>query len=203
MNTISTLRSSLRAANSHRTCLQPLARALSTTPSGTDDLTKKTQTEAEKKPKGNNTSTPPNLKTSELPPPLDPSLQQRRRCHVSKEALDGVSCVGFDGGIITGGDWKEDFKEYYEDHKPSPLAEIEIVDTRKPITKAIDERWEEGVVGAAMVEEDTVDAALERAERLFREAAERGDPETPHSKALARMIAMRERNHSDAFCRLI
>lgn len=120
---------------------------------------------------------------------------------MSKEALDGVSCVGFDGGIITGGDWKEDFKEYYEDHKPSPLSEIEIVDTRKPITKAIDERWEEGV-GPAMVE-DTVDAALERAERLFREAAERGDPEAPQSKALARMIAMRERNHSDGFCRLI
>ncbi|XP_039136635.1 uncharacterized protein LOC120273951 [Dioscorea cayenensis subsp. rotundata] len=200
MNTISTLRSSLRAANSHRTCLQHLARALSTTPSGTDDLTKKTQNKAEKKPKGN-TSTPPNLKTRELPPPSDPSLQQRRRCHVSKEALDGVSCVGFDGGIITGGDWKEDFKEYYEDHKPSPLSEIEIVDTRKPITKAIDERWEEGV-GPAMVE-DTVDAALERAERLFREAAERGDPEAPQSKALARMIAMRERNHSDGFCRLI
>ncbi|KAH7666695.1 hypothetical protein IHE45_12G012700 [Dioscorea alata] len=200
MNTISTLRSSLRAANSHRTCLQPLARVLSTTPSGTNGLTKKTQNKAEKKPKGN-TSTPAKLKTSELPPPSDPSLQQRRRCHVSKEALDGVSCVGFDGGIITGGDWKEDFKEYYEDHKPSPLSEIEIVDTRKPITKAIDERSEEGV-GAAMVE-DTVDAALERAERMFREAAERGDPEAPHSKALARMIAMRERNHSDAFCRLI
>ncbi|KAJ0978456.1 hypothetical protein J5N97_013930 [Dioscorea zingiberensis] len=202
MNTLSTLRSCLRAAHSSRTCLPPSARAFSTTtttPCRREDGAKEKQNEAEKT-KGNtsNTSppfaTPPKLESTELPPPPDPSLQQRRRRHVSKEALDGASCVGWDGAA-PGGDWNVDYKEYYEKHKPSPLSEIEMVDTRKPITKAMDGRQEEGI-GAALVE-DTVDAALERAERMFREAAARGDPEAPHSRALARLLALRGSNTSN------
>ena len=33
---------------------------------------------------------------------------------------------------------REEGREYYRTHKPSPLAEVELADTRKPITRATD-----------------------------------------------------------------
>lgn len=90
------------------------------------------------------------------------------------------------------------FRTYYKNHKPSPLSHIEFADTRKPINRATDgpasaSEVEGGEGRGVMLEDtDTVDAALERAERLFREAATRGVPEWPHSQALQRMLRMRE-----------
>ncbi|KAG0532245.1 hypothetical protein BDA96_02G185400 [Sorghum bicolor] len=78
-------------------------------------------------------------------------------------------------------------------HKPSPLAEVEFADTRKPITRATDgnatDRYTD-VLGRLVG--DTVDDSLARAEAMFREAATRGNPEWPHSRALAEMLARRE-----------
>ncbi|KAF3322750.1 hypothetical protein FCM35_KLT12739 [Carex littledalei] len=98
----------------------------------------------------------------------------------------------------------EDDRTYYKNHKPSPLSHIEFADTRKPINQATDGHASASEVEGGkgrdaasqkefMLEDaDTVDAALERAERLFREAATRGVPDWPHSQALQRMLRMRE-----------
>ncbi|CAN6219929.1 unnamed protein product [Urochloa humidicola] len=90
---------------------------------------------------------------------------------------------------------REEDREYYRTHKPSPLAELEFADTRKPITRATDgggasDRYAADV--PARVVEDTVDDSLARAEAMFREAASRGNPEWPHSRALAEMLARRQ-----------
>jgi hypothetical protein len=70
---------------------------------------------------------------------------------------------------------------------------VEFADTRKPITRATDgnatDRYTD-VLGRLVG--DTVDDSLARAEAMFREAATRGNPEWPHSRALAEMLARRE-----------
>ena len=70
---------------------------------------------------------------------------------------------------------------------------MEFADTRKPITRATDgnatDRYTD-VLGRLVG--DTVDDSLARAEAMFREAATRGNPEWPHSRALAEMLARRE-----------
>lgn len=87
---------------------------------------------------------------------------------------------------------REEDREYYRTHKPSPIAEVEFADTRKPITRATDGGAADRLadVPGRMVE-DTVDASLARAEAMFREAASRGNPAWPHSRALAAMLARR------------
>lgn len=88
---------------------------------------------------------------------------------------------------------REEDREYYRTHKPSPLAEVEFADTRKPVTRYTDggaeDRMEHDVPGTMV--RDTADASLARAEALFREAASRGNPAWPHSRALAAMLARR------------
>jgi hypothetical protein len=94
---------------------------------------------------------------------------------------------------------REEDREYYRTHKPSPLAEVEFADTRKPLTRYTDggaeDRMEHDVEGTMV--RDTADASLARAEAMFREAASRGNPEWPHSRALAAMLA-RRRGEGDA-----
>lgn len=98
---------------------------------------------------------------------------------------------------------REEDREYYRTHKPSPLAEVEFADTRKPVTQATDggaaDRLSSDLSMGTTVE-DTADDSLARAEALFREAASRGNPEWPHSRALARMLARRNQqgNSNDA-----
>ncbi|CAM0907688.1 unnamed protein product [Alopecurus aequalis] len=95
---------------------------------------------------------------------------------------------------------REEDREYYRTRKPSPLAEVEFADTRKPITRATDggaeDRMEHDVAGTVV--EDTADASLARAEAMFREAASRGNPAWPHSRALAAMLAARRREEGGA-----
>ncbi|CAN6212706.1 unnamed protein product [Urochloa humidicola] len=87
---------------------------------------------------------------------------------------------------------REEDREYYRTHKPSPLAELEFADTRKPITRATDGGGGGADDVPARVVEDTADDSLARAEAMFREAASRGNPEWPHSRALAEMLARRQ-----------
>ena len=116
------------------------------------------------------------------------SLTQKRRLSADsrEEATPG-------GEEFAARKVREEDREYYRTHKPSPLAEVEFADTRKPITRATDgsatDRYAD--VPPRLVE-DTVDDSLARAEAMFREAASRGNPEWPHSRALAEMLARRE-----------
>lgn len=145
----------------------------------------------------------PKLESHEVGRPGDPSFQQKRRwSHAAAPGcalLEDATCVGVDGSpLASGGDSaggfraqveeeEEEYAAYYKEHKPSPLWEIEFVDTRKPISQAWDGGASDDVATGVMVE-DTVDAALQRAETMFQAARERGDPDSPQSRALARML---------------
>ena len=83
---------------------------------------------------------------------------------------------------------REEDREYYRTHKPSPLAEVEFADTRKPITRATDSGAAD-VLHGRMVQ-DTADDSLARASR--------GNPEWPHSLALAEMLARRKEAPGDS-----
>ncbi|KAJ1292405.1 hypothetical protein BS78_02G388800 [Paspalum vaginatum] len=112
--------------------------------------------------------------------------QRRRRSASREEATPGR-------GESAARKVREDDREYYRTHKPSPLAEVEFADTRKPITRATDggaaDRYAADV--PPRVVDDTVDDSLARAEAMFRDAASRGNPDWPHSRALAEMLARR------------
>lgn len=122
-------------------------------------------------------------------PTAGASFTQKRRLSSSRERERDPREAATPGGSESAArKVREEDREYYRTHKPSPLAEVEFADTRKPITRATD-RYAD--VPGLMVE-DTVDDSLARAEAMFREAAARGNPEWPHSRALAEMLARRE-----------
>ncbi|KAF8392627.1 hypothetical protein HHK36_022975 [Tetracentron sinense] len=88
--------------------------------------------------------------------------QQRSHVGASTSALEDVSCVGLDGTpLLEEGDRGEEGEEeeeraYYKEHKPSPLSMIEVVDTRKPITRATDgtaREYESGEYVVVWIEE--------------------------------------------------
>lgn len=97
---------------------------------------------------------------------------------------------------------REEDREYYRTHKPSPLAEIEFADTRKPVTQATDggaaDRLSADVAVGTSTVEDTADDSLARAEAMFREAASRGNPDWPQSRVLAEMLARRRQENKGA-----
>lgn len=142
----------------------------------------------------------PSLKHTEVSPPIEPSLQQKRRLHtIDRRVLDEAVCAGLDGTPPEGA-LAESNQEHAENEdewsgtllnqKPSPLAEIEFVDTRFPISQAIDSEVTrepiEDVVGFAEEQLDTAEEALLRGQRLFDEAAIRGgDPDFPPSRVLS------------------
>lgn len=139
------------------------------------------------------------LETTGVNQPLDPNIQQKRS-NSTVASLEDVSCVGVDGRPLpTDGDSRKeqeeeeaaDNKAYFEHHKASPLSEIEVADTRKPITAATDGTANAGYFGGdygvvLWKEEqlDTAEEALLRASSLWREAATRGVPDYPHSRVL-------------------
>ncbi|GMI69456.1 hypothetical protein like AT1G02700 [Hibiscus trionum] len=138
------------------------------------------------------------LKSSPVNEPLEPNLQQRRT-KVSGAAFEEVSCVGVVGTPLPESKEREqgekreqtkDDKEYFRDHKPSPLSEIEVADTRKPITRATDgsatETKQSGgdVIGWKPEQLLTAEETLLRASEIWKENAMRGIPELPHSRRL-------------------
>ncbi|XP_043710616.1 uncharacterized protein LOC122659580 [Telopea speciosissima] len=140
----------------------------------------------------------PKLESTGVKPPLEPIIQQKRRSHATSS--QDVSCVGVDGSpaLPTGGDdgdGEDELANYYKHHKPSPLSEVEFVDTRKPITRATDGTadsveygGEPDVIGWREEQLDTAEEALQRAVRMWRENAMRGDPDSPQSRALRAML---------------
>ncbi|XP_065847696.1 uncharacterized protein [Euphorbia lathyris] len=117
--------------------------------------------------------TSPKLESSGVNNPVEPQIQQKREksSTTSTAVLEEVAYAGLDGSP-----WLEekekkqedekDDNEYYKHHKPSPLSEIEIADTKKPITRVTDEiadvKWKD-VIGWLSEQVDTAEEALERA----------------------------------------
>ncbi|KAF8656583.1 hypothetical protein HU200_060644 [Digitaria exilis] len=159
-------------------------------------------------------ASPPTPGCKERVPPFAPSGGTKLGTHTHQELADPTGGSSFtqkrraSAGAAAreeatpGGDEsaarkvREEDREYYRTHKPSPLAEVEFADTRKPITQATDDAAGDADVAPRMVE-DTVDDSLARAEAMFREAASRGNPEWPHSRALAEMLARRQQAQAD------
>ncbi|CAH9079076.1 unnamed protein product [Cuscuta europaea] len=127
---------------------------------------------------------------------VEPNLQQKRRdCDVAKAdpLITDVICVGLDGGP-----WpdeatdrrrqEEEDKEFFKHHKASPLSEIRLADTRKPVTRATDESGgggaADGVVTWRPEQLDTAEGSLLRAMEVWKWNAMRGDPDSPHGKVL-------------------
>lgn len=79
--------------------------------------------------------------------------------------------------------------EYFKHHKASPLSEIEVADTRKPITRATDGTAGGYFGGDSVItwrpeQFDTAEESLLRATKMWKESAARGVPEWPHSRRL-------------------
>lgn len=141
--------------------------------------------------------------------PVDPTLQQKRyysNNHAVSSAaptsLDDVSCTGIDGSPWpregeekqqSREEKQEEEREYYRHHKASPLSEIKVVDTRKPIKRMTDGTADSytdeygarsDVVGWLPEQLDTAEEALRRATEIWKQNAMRGIPEAPHSRVL-------------------
>ncbi|XP_050365466.1 uncharacterized protein LOC126783993 [Argentina anserina] len=149
--------------------------------------------------------------------PLDPAFQQKRSVATidGANSLEDFSCAGLDGSPwpkdaekeqTNRKEEQEDEQEYYKHHKASPLSEIEVADTRKPITRATDgtanARGEYGggrdVIGWKPEQLDTAEETLLRAARIWKENATRGDPDAPQSRVLR--LLLRERGDSTTEC---
>lgn len=139
--------------------------------------------------------------SADLNRPTGHNYQQKRAASGGAEAIEEVSCAGLDGSP-----WPEekeeaqeskrnqamDDKEYFKHHKASPLAEIEVADTRKPLTQATDgtagdaTQYGAGrdVIGWRMEQVDSAEEVLLRAARIWKENAMRGDPDSPHGRRL-------------------
>ncbi|KAJ8749439.1 hypothetical protein K2173_025483 [Erythroxylum novogranatense] len=141
----------------------------------------------------------PRRENVEIHNPAKTHVQQTRKnttLTLEEVSCAGLSCAGLDGspwpkGIKNNREQVEDNNEYYKHHKASPLSEIKVADTRKPITRATDgtaDAVEYGlgkdVVGWRPEQLDTAEEALERARRIWRENAMRGDPDSPHGRVL-------------------
>lgn len=146
-------------------------------------------------------STSPRLESTPVIDPVEPNYQQKRN-KASATPVDSVSCAGLDGSPWPEGDGEnrsrgdrgeaeEDNREYYKHRKASPLSEIKFADTRKPITRATDGTADSALYGGAPdvvgwrpEQLDTVEEALMRAARIWKESAMRGDPDAPQSRVL-------------------
>lgn len=137
--------------------------------------------------------------------PIDPLTQQKRQKSsnaTNETSIKDVNCAGLDGTpwpdeSKSKGEKFEDDREYFSHHRPSPLAEIEMADTRKPITQATDAPADDGIAlypapwGGVMVwrpeQLDTAEEALLRAVEIWKENAMRGDPNSPQGRILRKL----------------
>ncbi|GER42777.1 histidinol phosphate aminotransferase 1 [Striga asiatica] len=135
----------------------------------------------------------PKIEHPGIGPQTDPILQQKRR--ISTNSGDIVCAAGPEAPAPADTDRKrqeEDNVEYFKHHKASALSEIEIADTRKPITRATDGTVQNEIVGKEGTgfvvwrpeQLDTAEDSLRRAAEIFRWNAVRGDPDSPHGRVL-------------------
>ncbi|KAD1514660.1 hypothetical protein R6Q59_027101 [Mikania micrantha] len=134
------------------------------------------------------------LRTPGVNTPIDPHVIQKR-AKSNEVPLAKLSCAGLDGSpwpdeeSVSREEQEEDDKEYFKDHKASPLSKIEMGDTRKPLAKVAQATaggyfGDEKVMTWLPEQLDTAEESLGRAMKMFREAAARGVPELPHSRRL-------------------
>ncbi|KAI3682770.1 hypothetical protein L1987_83007 [Smallanthus sonchifolius] len=138
--------------------------------------------------------TPSKLQTPGVNTPIDPHIQQKRTQSTNQNE-ERLSCAGLDGSpwleeeSVSREEQEEDDKEYFKDHKASPLSKIEMGDTRKPLEKVAQATaggyfGDEKVMTWLPEQVDTAEESLLRAMEMFREAAARGVPDWPHSRRL-------------------
>lgn len=138
----------------------------------------------------------PRLESTGVSQPVEPTIHQKRS-QTTTLVLDDVSCAGLDGSPWPSDEGERrrdraeqqaDDEEYFKHHKASPLSEIEVADTRKPITRATDGTADYGagrdVIGWRPEQLDTAEEALMRAVEIWKQNAMRGDPDAPHSRVL-------------------
>ncbi|GMH02588.1 hypothetical protein Nepgr_004427 [Nepenthes gracilis] len=138
----------------------------------------------------------PKIESTAVSPPNPITQQKRRFSSNPPPPLDDVNCAAMDGTPWpTEKQGRDDDAEYFKHHKPSPLSNIEVADTRKPITRATDSTAGSPVVGyygggdAAVItwrpeQLDSAEEALARAMEIWRQNKARGDPDLPHSRVL-------------------
>ncbi|XP_071718231.1 uncharacterized protein [Rutidosis leptorrhynchoides] len=145
----------------------------------------------------------PNLSSSKLQTPgvnkpVETHVQQKRTKSTNPE--QELTCAGLDGSPWPDDkntddkntdrkEQEEDDKEFFKHHKASPLSEIEIGETRKPLEKVMHATagsyfGDEKVMTWQPEQLDTAEESLLRGMRIFRENAARGVPEWPHSRKL-------------------
>ncbi|XP_057722807.1 uncharacterized protein LOC130936693 [Arachis stenosperma] len=139
------------------------------------------------------------LKSTGVNQPLEPSLQQKRQQSSKASVLEEASCTaGIDEAPFpeekSRKEQEEDDRGYFKDHKASPLSELEIADTRNPLSRAsdrtADSRREVGSGGVIVwlpEQLDTAEDSLRRATEIWRQNAMRGDPDAPHSRILRQL----------------
>ncbi|CAH9140460.1 unnamed protein product [Cuscuta epithymum] len=137
----------------------------------------------------------PKIGSTGVSDPVEPNLQQKRRNSDAAKAeplIADVSCTGLDGGpwpdeATDRRHQEEDDKEFFKHHKASPLSEIKLADTRKPVSRATDSGGggaADGVVTWRPEQLDTAEGSLLRAMEVWKWNAMRGDPDSPHGKVL-------------------
>lgn len=171
-------------------------------PTKTENKDEQTQLQPQKVLKTNGPLSSPKLVTTPVGHPINPKMHQKRSN--STVPLDQFSCVGIDGFPATPDaengrkdrerDRKEqelDDKEYFKHHKASPLSELQIADTRKPLTRVTDGTADskynygsEGVITWLPEQMVSADETLRRAAEIFKQNAMRGDPESSHGRRL-------------------
>ncbi|PON40555.1 GATA transcription factor-like protein [Parasponia andersonii] len=140
----------------------------------------------------------PRLESTGVNQPVDLTIQKKRKQTTTTEkvVLEDVSCAGLDGSPWPNDEGERyrdraeqeaDKKEYFEHHKASPLSEIKVADTRKPIIRATDGTAYAaggGVIVWRPEQLDTAEEALRRAMEIWKQNAMRGIPDAPHSRVL-------------------
>lgn len=142
-------------------------------------------------------SSSPQLKSSVADQPIQPHMQQKRSnstVMISCSGLDAWSSERDDGDLDRREERKEreeDDKEFFSHRKASPLSEIEVADTRKPVNQATDGGsdvgYDGGGGGVVMFREEqrvSAEETMRRAMEMWRETAARGDPMSPHGRVL-------------------
>lgn len=146
----------------------------------------------------------PKVHSTGVNQPPEPVTQQKRgrSFFYSNGPLKGADCAaGLDGTP-----WPDDKqqldrerereeqvkdnKEYFQHHKASPLSELEMADTRKPVTRVTDGTADSSYHGCPDLvlwrpeQLDTAEESLRRAMEIWKSNAMRGDPDSPHGRIL-------------------
>ncbi|KAK9756891.1 hypothetical protein RND81_01G127700 [Saponaria officinalis] len=147
----------------------------------------------------------PKLNHTEVGLPSNPNKTQTRKAQTQTRKAQTqpeptppeITCIGLDVSPWPDDDEtdqkaqkkaQEEDKEYFKDHKASPLSEIEFADSRKPITQATDTNTTlGGIILFNDEQNDTAEDSLMRAMEIWKWNKMRGDPDSPHGRVLRQL----------------